>query len=371
MRFSAGKMIVGATLLAACVGCVDKQYDLGRLDPEITVLKTGLGYPLGYTMKRSLGELLELDLYTSIKTEENGDYFLSARPDPFQVSVQIPEGGDLTYKFDPFTFSVGPFPQSVLREHPDARPDFSGSELILGLDSGIPASIRAGISFQTRIEGGQERDFSFDNLPVVPGKSELILRDEHLFNPIPYNVRINELRLSADPSQQALLERGKTYSVTVAPLLKAPLAFAAGSEFHYRIPLGLLFGLIDQISKDIHFREIILRMTVTNSIPLELSAEGHFEDYNGKRVEDIAVNVSGPVASGTPDSPSVTRLAISLTSETRKLTTDNFILDLTGRTTDKEAGIRFNRNQTVEIKDLRVFLPYGIQIDLFKNPADE
>ena len=127
MRLSAGRFFVGAALLVSSASCVDKQYDLGRLDPEITVLKTGLGYPLGYTMKRSLGELLELDLYTSIKTEENGDYYLSARPDPFQVSVRIPEGGDLTSQFEPFTFSVGPFPQSVLRDHPDARPDYSGS----------------------------------------------------------------------------------------------------------------------------------------------------------------------------------------------------------------------------------------------------
>ena len=371
MRFSAGRFFVGAALLVSSAGCVDNQYDLGRLDPEITVLKTGLGYPLGYTMKRSLGELLELDLYTSIKTEENGDYYLSARPDPFQVSVRIPEDGDLTSQFEPFTFSVGPFPQSVLRDHPDARPDYSGSRLILGLDSGIPASLLAGISFETRVVGGQEQAFSYDNLPVVPGKSEVTIQDEKLFNPIPNYVIVSALRISAEPSQQALLERGKTYSVTIDPLLKTPLAFAAGSEFHFRISLGLLFGLIEQISKDIHVREVILRMTVSNSIPLELSAEGHFEDYDGNRLDDIEVNVSGPVAGGTPDSPSVTSLAISLASKSRKLATDKFILDLTGRTTEKEAGIRFNRNQSVQIKDIRAFLPYGVQIDLFKDPADE
>ena len=371
MKFSTGRFIVGAALLVTSVGCVDKQYDLDHLDPEITVMKTGLSYPLGYTMQRSLGELLELDLYTSIKTEENGDYYLSARPDPFQLSVRIPESGDLTCQFEPFTFGVGPFPQSVLRDHPDAKPDYSGSKLILGLDSGIPASFLAGISFETRTEDGKEQAFSDDNLPLVPGKSEVILQDEKFFNPIPYDVRFSDLRVSAEPSQLALLERGQTYSVTVDPLLKTPLAFAAGSEFHFRISLGLLFGLIEQVSKDIHIREIILRMTVTNSIPLELSAEGHFEDYDGKRLEDIAVNVSGPVAGGTPDAPSVTRLAISMASETGKLSTDNFILDLTGRTTEKDAGVRFNRNQAIQIKDLRAYLPYGVQIDLFKNPADE
>ena len=206
---------------------------------------------------------------------------------------------------------------------------------------------------------------------MVPGKSEVTIQDEKLFNPIPNYVRVSALRISAEPSQQALLERGKTYSVTIDPFLKAPLAFAAGSEFHFRISLGLLFGLIQQISKDLHVREVILRMTVTNSIPLELSAEGHFEDYDGNRLEDVEVNVSGPVAGGTPDSPSVTSLAISLASKSRKLATDKFILDLTGRTTEKEAGIRFNRNQSIQIKDLRAFLPYGVQIDLFKDPADE
>ena len=65
MRFSAKFILTGLSALGIC-SCVDKQYDLEVLDPEITILKTGMGYPLGYTMKRSLGELLELDLYTSI-----------------------------------------------------------------------------------------------------------------------------------------------------------------------------------------------------------------------------------------------------------------------------------------------------------------
>lgn len=354
-------------LLVALIatGCqVDKAYDLGNVDPEITVMKTGLGFPLGYTMKKSLGEILELDLYTVVKTDGNGDYYLSYRPDPFDVSVRIPADGNLTYHFTPFTYDASPFPSSVLGDHPDVRPDLSQSEIILKLDSGIPASFQAGLSFDMRWNGG-ERPFSFDGLPVVPGESEIVLKDEKLFDPVPNAIRVNDLRISAEPSQQALLERGKTYVVHVTPLFRVPLSFVAGSEFNLRLDIGLMFGLLKEVGKDVHIRNAVFKFMVTNTIPLELKASGYFKDFDGNRVDDISVSISGNIPGGTLDSPSVTPFSVTFTSKSGKLTSDSFVLELTAKTPEDLAGMHFNEKQSVLLKDLKVFFPDGIQIDAF------
>ena len=61
--------------LAACQ--VDPAYDLDNLDPEITVLKTGLRYPLGWTKKMRLDALFNLaglSIPTQMETVSGEDF---------------------------------------------------------------------------------------------------------------------------------------------------------------------------------------------------------------------------------------------------------------------------------------------------------
>ena len=99
-------------------GCiVDREYDWDKLDPEITVLKTGFTYPLGVNEKKTLGSLFNLENSSMIVVDEKGDYYLKVQPDPADVSVKISEDGDLTCSFKPVTYMLsqrsGPCPGLV------------------------------------------------------------------------------------------------------------------------------------------------------------------------------------------------------------------------------------------------------------------
>ena len=110
-------------VLALCFSsCVDKEYDWGKLDPEITVLKTGISYPLGVHEKRTLGDLLKLDDSSIVKVDENGDYYLKYEPEPVDVSVKVSENGELSRTFKPLTYQVNSIPACMKGEKPDHVP---------------------------------------------------------------------------------------------------------------------------------------------------------------------------------------------------------------------------------------------------------
>jgi hypothetical protein len=355
-------LLAGTTLVLSGTGCiVDREYDWDKLDPEITVLKTGFTYPLGVNEKKTLGSLFGLDNSSMIVADEKGDYYLKVQPDPSDVSVKISEDGDLTCVFKPVTYMLSAIPASLKGDKPDLSLDWSQSELILGLDSRIPASFRFGVDFDTFWGTDGRRSFSFTGLPVVPGKSTVTVKDENLFNPIPDGVFVKDIKLDADPDQVALLTRGETYVVTVSPVFQVPVAFTAGTQFHDELPFSLLYKLVGKI----RVRQILIDMLVINTVPLEMSLSGHFVDSEGRRLEDISVAVDGKVPAGTLESPSETRLEIILYAPSPGITSDRFVLELTGLTTEQTAGLHFNKNQGVVVKDVRVQFPEGVQIDVF------
>ena len=351
----------GLVLAFSFTGCVDRNYDFDKLDPEITVLKTGLTYPLGVSEKKTLGSLLELDGSSMIKVDEKGDYYLKFQPDPVDVPVKISESGDLSYVFKPFTYTITSIPPSLKGENPKVALDWSQSEVILGLDSRIPASFQLGVDFNTFWEGDGSHSFSYTGLPVVPGKSTVTIRDENLFRPIPDGITVKDVRIDGDPAQKELLTRGEIYIVTVAPVFQVPVAFTAGAEVHYELPISLLYKLVGKI----RIREVLINMLVINTVPLELTVSGHFVDSEGQRMDGISVAVDGKVPAGTLESPSETRLEVAMYAPSPGITSDKFVLELTGRSTEQSAGQHFNKDQAVVIKDVRVQLPEGVQVDVF------
>lgn len=355
-------LLAGTMLVLSGTGCiVDREYDWDKLDPEITVLKTGLTYPLGVNEKKTLGSLFNLENSSMIVVDEKGDYYLKVQPDPADVSVKISEDGDLTCSFKPVTYMLSQIPASLKGGEAVLALDWSQSALILGLESRIPASFRFGVDFDTFWDVDGRRSFSFTDLPVVPGKSTVTVRDENLFKPIPDGVYVKAINLDGDPDQKELLTKGETYVVTVSPVFQVPVAFTAGTQFHDELPISLLYKLVGKI----RVREILINMLVINTIPLEMSFSGHFVDSEGRRLEDISVAVDGKVPAGTLESPSETRLEIVLYAPSPGITSDRFVLELTGLTTEQSAGLHFNKDQGVVIKDVRVQFPEGVQIDVF------
>ena len=342
-------------------GCrKDSDFNLENLDPEVTVLKTDLSYPFGLAVKQRVGNLLDLDGYSVLKCIENGDYYLDIQPSPFLIPIMIPENGTLSYEFEPINYSVNSIPKVLEGGDADLRLDWTQSDVVLGFDSGIPATLHVGIGFDTYWDGGRQ-PFFFASLPIVPGKSEVVIQDDSLFSTIPDGVAFKEISFSVDPDQMDMLTQGSLYWVTVSPCLRAPLAFAVGSVFHYDIPINRHFSM----PEDIRIVKAVVDLSIVNTIPLDFEVSGHFEDGSGQRLDGVSISVDGDVPGGTLDIPAETSVRATITSSKGNLAGDCFVVELTGRTTERTAGVHFNRNQYVEFKNIRVRLPEGVQVDIF------
>ena len=344
--------------LAACQ--VDPAYDLDNLDPEITVLKTGLRYPLGWTKKMRLDALFNLDVYSVLQCDETGDYYLMYRPSALDFTVTVSEDGTIQPDFDPFTFTCYSFPDAIVGDNPTFGLDYSKSEVTLQFDSGIPAAFTFGIDFETYVQGNPEHQFfHFDDLAVTPGPNTLVIQDEKLFNPIPNGVKFNGLTVSMTPKQQSRLVPGTTYSVGCRAVLRVPLAFLAGTEYTFEDPLNLFYDMIG-----FRVRQVLLDAKIVNTIPVDFEVSALCLDQDKNPVPGVSGRVDKPIAGGTADSPAETRVRATLSSESGSIP-DRLTLRMTARVPAPLAGTILNREQAIELSDIRLSLPEGIQIDLF------
>ena len=86
------KLCLLATLLAVAVGavsCVDENYDLSKLNTEITVGGDSLTVPVGETAKLTMKDLLGDNAVTFLKTAADGSYYISVS-DQKEVSPSMP-----------------------------------------------------------------------------------------------------------------------------------------------------------------------------------------------------------------------------------------------------------------------------------------
>ena len=86
------KLCLLATLLAVAVGavsCVDENYDLSKLNTEITVGGDSLTVPVGETAKLTMKDLLGDNAVTFLKTAADGSYYISFG-DQKDVSPSMP-----------------------------------------------------------------------------------------------------------------------------------------------------------------------------------------------------------------------------------------------------------------------------------------
>lgn len=86
------KLCLLATLLAVAVGavsCVDENYDLSKLNTEITVGGDSLTVPVGETAKLTMKDLLGDNAVTFLKTAADGSYYISFS-DQKDVSPSMP-----------------------------------------------------------------------------------------------------------------------------------------------------------------------------------------------------------------------------------------------------------------------------------------
>ena len=379
IRIYIAGLLTGVTLLVTA-GCkVDNRFDLNKLDTESTVLK-GTQFKIGSLKPVYLCDFLKLDgVY--IVTDERGDYRIRFDTDSFPFYVYGPpaSGQDLTYKFEPLVYEMADLSGMLSESAQNLVAELSELEIALKVNSGVPAVFSFDAVLETAKGSEILRKYALDALSVAYGKTEYILnltgkgsrndvtykqiRDiDKVLNPIPDALKINDLTVSIDKDQLALLEPGTEYEVSGQASVDTPLSFSADSRLDLAIPIEKAKLNQDEIG----LKKALLTMDVTSTIPLDFSASVEALDDNGNVIPGISANTDVPIAGGTIDASVETAVTVTLTTG-GDLRFDGLVLHLSASSNPKVAGTHLNQSQGLEFRNLILSLPDGIQVKKDKN----
>jgi hypothetical protein len=86
------RLIILTLGTALAVSCIDENYDLGRINTDIEVLKD-VEVPVGSVSKLTVGDLIPLEEAKDVlQVREGGDYWIYYQGEPIRESVEIPIG---------------------------------------------------------------------------------------------------------------------------------------------------------------------------------------------------------------------------------------------------------------------------------------
>ena len=379
IRIYIAGLLTGMTLLVTA-GCkIDNRFDLNNLDTESTVMK-GAVFKLGSLKPVYLRDFLKLD-GEYIVTDERGDYRVRFSTDSFPFYVYAPpvSGQDLTYEFEPLAYEMADLAGMLSDSGQGLVAELPELEIAIKVDSGVPAVFSFDAVMETARGSKTLHQYALDDLPVSYGKSEFILnatgtgaRNDVIYKqiqdidkilyPVPDALKINDLTVSIDKDQLALLEPGTEYEVSGQASVDTPLSFTADSRLDLSIPIDNAKMDLDVVG----LKKAVLKMNATSTIPLDFSASVQALDGNGNVIPDISAKTDVPIAGGSVDAPVKTEVSVTLTTG-GDLRFDGLVLRLSAASNPQVAGIHLNQSQGLEFKDLVLSLPDGIQVKMDLN----
>ena len=376
IRIYIAGLLTGVTLMVTA-GCkIDNRFDLNNLDTESTVMK-GATIKIGKLKPVYLRDFLELD-GEYIVTDENGDYRVRFSTDSFPFYVYGPpvSGQDLTYEFEPLVYEMADLAGMLSDSGQDLVAELPELEIALKVNSNVPAVFSFDAVMETSKGSETLHQYALDDLSVSYGKSEFILnltgagarndviykqiRDiDKVLHPIPDALKINELKVSIDKEQLALLEPGTEYEVSGQASVDTPLSFTADSRLNLSIPIEDSKLNLQYIG----LKKAVLTMDATSTIPLDFSASVQALDDKGNVIQDISAKTDVPIAGGSIAAPTKTAVTVTLTTG-GDLRFDGLILHLSAASNAQVAGTHLNQSQGLEFKNLILTLPDGIQLNV-------
>lgn len=365
-------MLVGALLLLAATGCkVDEDYNLSKLDKEITVMK-GARFPIPSPKPITLADILKLEDYPYIVVEDNGDYCLSFSMDSIQMSLVIPDDATPSHNriptsFIPKPYSFGEVPVFLSEQGQQVEPDLSEMELRLSIDSDVPALFTVNSKLETYVKGIPKRSYLVENLEIPYGRTDYCLSESDdgskghirvpelgkLLSPVPDEFKISAMDIYAAGDQLALLSPGETYGITCLTSVWSPISFSENTRFQVSAPLDAALDL-DQIG----LKKAVLHLDVENTIPLDLTGNLAALDSQGQQIATIEFSESGAVSIPGCQTSS-TSLRLTTQGDLRFA---SLVLTLRASSNPGIAGIHFNRSQLIRFSNLYLELPDGIQV---------
>ena len=374
IRIYIAGLLTGVTLLVTA-GCkIDNRFDLNNLDTESSIIK-GATIKIGNLKPVYLRDFLELD-GEYIVTDENGDYRVRFSTDSFPFYVYGPpvSGQDLTYEFEPLVYEMADLASMLSDSGQGLVAELPELEIALKVDSNVPAVFSFDAVLETAKGSETLHRYALDDLAVSYGKSEFILnltgagarndviykqiRDiDKVLHPIPDALKINDLKVSIDKEQLALLEPGTEYEVSGQASVDTPLSFTADSRLGLSIPIEKA-----KINKNvIGVKKAILKIEATSTIPLDFSAAVQALDGKGNVIQDISAKTDVPIAGGSIAAPAKTEVSVTLTTG-GDMRFDGLVLQLSAASNAEVAGTHLNQSQGLELKELVLSLPDGFQL---------
>lgn len=207
----------------------------------------------------------------------------------------------------------------------------------------VPREFSGNLGFSRRGEGG---------MTANPGIAQL-------FRTLPDKLNIKDIRITASNNYISIVP-GQTLECSVDYTFKAPLAF--GPELAASFEYDLKELKLDL--EDVGLKSASLSFDVVNTIPLSLGLQAVVVDEEGRQVNDVTINVDGNINAGSLTSPSTSPISIKLSSKTNGFQLDGLKLLMNASCPAEYQGVVVNKNQGLEIRNLKIALPEGISIDI-------
>lgn len=180
-----------------------------------------------------------------------------------------------------------------------------------------------------------------------------------LFRTIPDMVQIKDIRLIASRDYASIVA-GQEVEFSFGYELDAPLAFGPDLAMDLEYELA---GFQLSIN-DVNVKKAVLTLDAVNSIPLSLNVTAVVLDSEGMPVNDMEITIDNEIKAGSVQSPTESSVTLTLTSEAEYLNLDGLRLCFRATCPPECQGIVLNENQTLELKEIKIFLPEGASVDV-------
>lgn len=180
-----------------------------------------------------------------------------------------------------------------------------------------------------------------------------------MFREIPDRVSVHDMliRYSEDYFDYQLGVNG--YRVGYEYRLDLPLAFSENAALRYVFDVDT-----DDVDYDAVADSLVLDMDLVNSIPMSFDFTVMALDSEAYPVDGLEFSSDSRIASGTPESPVVTPVTLTLTPRKGSVRFNALRFTVTASAPSPEhVGVPLNINQGIELRNISLSLPDGITIN--------
>ncbi|MDE6207903.1 MAG: hypothetical protein K2M55_08855 [Muribaculaceae bacterium] len=182
-----------------------------------------------------------------------------------------------------------------------------------------------------------------------------------LISTIPDKISMLDISAKVPQDKDYTLTLGSNFGFTLDYQAVVPLSFGPDMHFVYSTDDN---GWDEDLDK-YNFNEVHATIKVENTVPMNMVPSVRGIGRDGKVLSDITATVTGTVAAGSLDTPSVSTLEVVLKSTAANIgELDGVEFDFSATAAPAFVGMPLNQAQALRFTEVRLQLVGGIDIDL-------